>query len=124
MNKWFMIVVLLLSFSVPLYGQSEGDLRAFFEGKTVVVKIDMPGTSEGVDIRPEKKPEIDYKVYLARLRKYEVAVKKGDSILLTQVKVKGDLIEVHLGAGGFTSRLNYTRYQHRFEKSGREVSSE
>src|SRR5262249_10943308 len=47
-----------------------------------------------------------------------------DSILLTQVKVKGDLIEVHLGAGGFTSRLNYTRYQHRFEKSGREVSSE
>ena len=32
-------------------------------------------------------------------RKFEVAVKQGDSIVITRVKVRGDMIEIHLGAG-------------------------
>ena len=33
----------------PLQGQSEGALRRYFEGHTVRLQIDMPGSEQGVD---------------------------------------------------------------------------
>ena len=39
-----------LAVASPTYAQSEAALKDYFEGRTVVVKIAMPGTAEGVDI--------------------------------------------------------------------------
>ncbi len=45
------IILLLLAAAAapsPAVAQSEDRLRTFFEGKTVRVKIEMPGTEDGV----------------------------------------------------------------------------
>ena len=49
------------------YAQDENELRSAFEGRTVVVKIDMPATSQGVDIHPEQERPLDYDRYGDRL---------------------------------------------------------
>ena len=40
--------------ATPAFAQNESSLKSFFEGRRVTVKIDMPGTSDGVDIRWEE----------------------------------------------------------------------
>src|SRR5882672_9531778 len=80
------IVLLLLAAAAapsPAVAQSEDQLRTFFEGKTVRVKIEMPGTEDGVDVYPG------------------TAHRRGDEVLVTKVKVKKDLIEFQLGGGGY-----------------------
>jgi len=42
---------LLLAAVASASAQNETALRTFFEGKRVSLKIDMPATSEGVDLR-------------------------------------------------------------------------
>jgi hypothetical protein len=67
----------------------------------VVVKIDMPGTSDGVDVHPESTRPLDYQRYGDRMKSYGTAIRSGDSVLVTLVKVKKDLIEFQLAGGGF-----------------------
>ena len=47
---------LLLGLGTPLGAQDEGSLRSFFEGKRVMVSIDMPGTSDGIDVQGDSSP--------------------------------------------------------------------
>ena len=84
----------------PASGQSEAVLRSFFEGKRVVVKMDMPGDKSGVDIHPESSQPLDYPKIGDRLREYGVALYRGDAVMVTLVKVKKKNIEFHLGGGG------------------------
>jgi len=81
--------------------QDEDALRAAFEGKRVVLRIDMPGTSDGIDIRPDSRQPLDYERYRDKLRRSETAIHAGDGAIVTRVKVKSDLIEFQLGGGGF-----------------------
>jgi hypothetical protein len=84
-----------------LKAQSNPDeLAAFFEGKQVIVKLDMPATQEGVDVYPEKK-RMDTGKYAGRLKKYGVSLRNGDSVMVTKVKVKDKIIEFQLGGGGY-----------------------
>ncbi|MCI0665213.1 MAG: caspase family protein, partial [Acidobacteria bacterium] len=98
-SRW-QLIALLLCLSSPLYGQTEAQLREFFEGKMIVAKIDMPGSSDGIDIQPETKPEIDYDKHLRNLRRFGIAVQRGESIIVSKVRVKDDMIEFQLGGGG------------------------
>jgi hypothetical protein len=42
----------LLSFSTPALGQSGASaVPSYFTGKQVILKIDMPGSQKGVDLR-------------------------------------------------------------------------
>jgi hypothetical protein len=120
-----MAVVLALALAgaaVPAAAQDESALRAFFEGKRVVVKIDMPGTSDGIDLHVESSHPLDSR-YGDRLKSYPTAIRAGDSVVVTLVKVKKDLIEFQLAGGGFgtfgddTSTSVYIPY---VEKSSRE----
>jgi hypothetical protein len=43
---------LALGMACQLTGQSPEAVSSFFEGKQVTVKLDMPGTQQGVDIYP------------------------------------------------------------------------
>jgi hypothetical protein len=91
----------LVAPAAPAAAQNEDALRSFFEGKRVTVKIDMPGTSDGIDVRPDANRSIDYKRYGERLKDYGTAIRAGDSAIVTLVKVKKDLIEFQLSGGGF-----------------------
>jgi len=87
--------------AMPAEAQDEAALRAFFEGKRIGLKIDMPGTSDGVDVRADSGRPLDYQHYGDRLKSYGAAIRAGESATVTYLKVKKDLIELHLDGGGF-----------------------
>ena len=113
----------ILLLAVPAAAQNEATLRGFFEGKRVTLKIDMPGTSDGVDVRADLKRALDFQRHGDRLKTYGIAIHTGETATVTLVKIKKDLIEFQLNGGGFgtfgddTSTSVSLRYA---EKSSRE----
>jgi hypothetical protein len=93
--------VLLLAFVAPAAAQNEAALREYFEGRRVTLRMDMPGTSDGVDVHADARRAIDYTRYRDELKRYGTAIRSGDSVVVTLIKVKKDLIEIQLGGGGF-----------------------
>ena len=91
----------LVAFAVPAQAQTEWDLRQAFEGKFVIVKMDMPATHRGVDLYPDREPSVDFREYSARLREFGVALRVGDRIMVTTVRIKKKNIEFQLGGGGY-----------------------
>lgn len=85
----------------PVLKAGEDALKRFFEGKTVIVKIDMPATDDGMDIYPLADRPLDYSRYAGRIRKAGTAVRAGESILITKIKVKKKHLEFQLGGGGW-----------------------
>jgi hypothetical protein len=93
--------LLVVMHATALAAQDEAHLRRVLEGKRVTVKIDMPATQEGVDVFPGSSRPIDFPKLSGRLKKNGVAIKEGESGMVTKVKVKDDLIEIQLGGGGY-----------------------
>ena len=92
---------LLLVSALPAVAQSESELKQFFEGKSVLVKIDMPATQEGIDVFPDARRSMDMNQYSQRLKSYGVAIHNGESVMVTRVRVKDKLIEFQLAGGGY-----------------------
>jgi hypothetical protein len=88
-------------FPVQVEAQNEAALRRAFEGQSVVVRIDMPGTSSGVNVYPNQDMPIDFPDVAEKLKKYGTALRTGDAVMITKIKVKEDLIEFQLGGGGY-----------------------
>lgn len=101
--KTTVALVLAALGAAPLHAQTEEALKAFFEGRSVVARIDMPANTSGVDVYPDREQPLDVGKHVSRLRQYGIAVRDGDRILVTKVKVKDDLIEFQLGGGGFSA---------------------
>lgn len=80
---------------------AQDPLASAFEARRVIVRIDMPGTNDGIDLYPEREQPLDLKSYQHRLKQFPLAVRNGDSIMVTKVKRKDKTIEFHLGGGGF-----------------------
>jgi len=96
------LALLMLAATAPTaLAQSEEQLRAFFEGKSVVVKMEMPGTEDGVDVYPGTARPIDFPKHAGRLKRFGTALRRGDEVLVTKVKLKEDLVEFQLGGGGY-----------------------
>ena len=85
----------------PVYAQSEPALRDFFEGKSVVVRLDMPATQEGIDVFPDARRPMDFAVYSSRVKSTGVAIRNGESVMVTKIRVKDKLIEFQLAGGGY-----------------------
>lgn len=81
--------------------QDEAALRRAFEGQSVVLKIDMPGTSSGVNVYPDRDMAVDFPEVATRLKKFGTAIRSGDAVMVTKIRVKDDLIEFQLGGGGY-----------------------
>jgi hypothetical protein len=96
-----LVVTVLAAAAVPANAQSEWELKQAFEGKFVIVKMDMPATQRGVDLYPDREPAVDFRAYSARVREFGVALKPGDRIMVTTVRVKKKNIEFQLGGGGY-----------------------
>jgi len=93
--------VLFASWSTAAAAQNETALRSFFEGKRVTLKIDMPGTSDGIDVKIGPGRTLDSSKLGSRLRQYGVAIPAGATSTVTLVKIKKDLIEFQLDGGGY-----------------------
>ena len=91
----------VIAAATPAVAQNEAALKDYFEGKSVRVKIDMPATQEGIDVYPDARRPLDFGVYSNRIKSYGTAVRNGDSIMITRIRVKEKLIEFHLGGGGY-----------------------
>jgi hypothetical protein len=91
----------LLLIATPVLAQSEAALKDYFEGKTVTVKLAMPGTEDGVDIYPLDSRPLDYTRYADRLKDNGTAIRAGEEVMVTKIKVKSKLIEFQLGGGGY-----------------------
>jgi hypothetical protein len=85
--------------SVP--GQADASLESFFTGKEVMLKLDMPGSQKGVDLKFNKPVAMDWNDYSSRIKSYGVAIHKGDVVRVTKFVVKNDMIEFQLAGGGF-----------------------
>jgi hypothetical protein len=101
LHRALFAAVVVVSASLPAAAQDENQFKAFFEGKSIVVKLDMPATQQGVDIFPDARQLIDLKQYSQRVKSFGIAIKKGESVLITRVHVKDKLIEFQLAGGGY-----------------------
>lgn len=76
-------------------------LQTYFVGRQVQLKIDMPGTQQGVDLRMERDDPMDWKSYSNRLKQFGPAIRSGDRSTITTLIVKKNMIEFQLDGGGF-----------------------
>jgi hypothetical protein len=96
------LVVIAVSIAAPARAQDNATaLQAYFSGKQVTLKIDMPGTQKGVDLRFNKPTPMDWKEYGSRIKQFGVAIQKGEVARITTIVVKRDMIEFQLNGGGF-----------------------
>src|SRR5262245_45619482 len=93
--------IFVIATAAPALAQNEGALKDYFEGKSVRVKLDMPATQEGIDVYPDARRPLDFGVYSSRIKSYGIALKNGDSVMITRVRVKEKVIEFQLGGGGY-----------------------
>ncbi|HTC74589.1 MAG TPA: hypothetical protein VK684_03355 [Edaphobacter sp.] len=124
---------LLVGFAVLFAGargavaQNPDALSPYFEGKQVVVKMDMPGTQKGVDIYPNRQPTLDAKSYGDRMKEFGVSLQNGQRVMVTKVKVNKDNVEFQLGGGGFGTAMDNADTSVHFtpaSKSDREIELE
>lgn len=92
---------LLLTVAAPAAAQNEQALKYAFEGRMVTLRMDMPGTKDGVNVYPGFRGSVDLDRYRYDLRHSGIAIRAGESAMVTLVKVKKDLIEFQLGGGGY-----------------------
>jgi hypothetical protein len=103
-----MALLLLVVAAAPLRAQTEEQLRRFFEGRRVTLKIAMPGTEQGVDIYPDADRPLDYPRYAERLKDNGTAIAAGDDAMITKIRVKSKHIEFQLDGGGYGTMSDET----------------
>jgi hypothetical protein len=122
-----MALLLLVVTAMPLRAQTEEQLRRYFEGRRVTLKIAMPGTEQGVDIYPGTDRPLDYPRYAERLKDNGTAIAAGDDAMITKLRVKSKHIEFQLDGGGYGTMSDETStsvYVEPAAKSQREKSLE
>jgi hypothetical protein len=95
------VIALLTAPAPTLHAQSEAALKEHFEGRTVRVKLAMPGTEDGVDVYPGTPRPLDFSRHADRLKDYGTALRAGAEAMVTKGKVKSKLIEFQLDGGGY-----------------------
>lgn len=78
-------------------------LKSYFEGKRVVVKIDMPAARAGIDLFPEKPVVMDFSKMSKRIGEYGTSLRAGDRPVVTELELGKDTLEFHLDGGGYGS---------------------
>lgn len=121
------VFMLVLFAGVPAFAQNSATLSQFFEGKQVIVKMDMPASQTGIDLYPERSTPIDLSSYSNRLKKFGVSLHNGDQVMITKVKVKDKNIEFQLAGGGYGTFFDEDDspvFAHSVDKSNREKDLE
>lgn len=99
----FAFGLMLASVPVAAKAQTEAVLKEHFEGRYVAPNLDMPGDSNGIDLKPgEDSLTNDFQIG-QDIQRDGVAIRKGQRVKITAIHVKKDHVEVHLDGGGFGS---------------------
>ncbi|MGC1782670.1 MAG: hypothetical protein WA708_09140 [Acidobacteriaceae bacterium] len=121
------LLMAVLFACIPAFAQNSASIAQFFEGKQVVVKMDMPASQTGIDLYPERPTPIDLSSYSNRLKKFGVSLHNGDQVMITKVKVKDKNIEFQLAGGGYGTFMDESDspvFVHSVDKSNREKDLE
>jgi hypothetical protein len=124
---WIASAIVAAAVPALAQGPGEAELKDFFEGKSVRVRMDMPATQQGIDVSPDARRPINFEEYSARVKSSGIAIRTGDSVLVTKVRVKDKLIEFQLAGGGygtFGDDTSGTVYTGSTPKSNREKDLE
>jgi hypothetical protein len=101
-KRIYTLVTLIILFTAgSASAQTEAELKQHFEGRRVYLKLDMPATKDGVNVYADRARPFDYGNYAAKLRQHGASIRRGDSAMVTKVKVKGKHIEFQLDGGGY-----------------------
>jgi len=92
---------LLVLCATAIQAQTEAALKAYFEGKKAVLKLDMPGSAEGVELYPKAQPVFNSKRYKSKLLQLGSSMRQGDSFTFTAVRVTEKSIELQLRGGNY-----------------------
>lgn len=102
------LLFVMLGLAATLGGQDAATaLEKGFQGRRVKVLLDMPGDDSGVDVEARGASAagaVDAEVVRARVAKYGLGLRRGQTATVTLVKLKGDHIEFQMDGGGFTNR--------------------
>lgn len=101
MKNVILIVFAWCLISAGLIAQTEDILRYEFEGTRVEVLIEMPATSEGIDVDVFDVRPINMGAYSDRIKNNGISIYPGDVVMVTKVKVKSKHIEFQLAGGGY-----------------------
>jgi len=85
----------------PALAQDETALKKAFEGKRVILKIDMPATKDGVDVWPARELPVDFSQVAKRIKGNGIAISIGEEQMVTKVHLVKNYIEFQLGGGGY-----------------------
>ena len=100
--RYLVVPVAFAVLARQAHGQNETVLRQAFEGKVVSVRIDMPATSQGVDVYPLDAMAVDFRQVAQRLKDNSTSLRIGQQVMVTKVLVKKNShIEFQLGGGGY-----------------------
>lgn len=97
MRQSLFVFTLVSCTSLYVGAQSEADLREYFEGRTVVVKQDLPVSKSAIEVSPDSASPINYADYNRRIKQFGVAFRRNQSVPLTSVRVNDRSIELQLG---------------------------
>ena len=108
MKKFLLSGAIVLCFVAGVSAQGDRKatqvrLKQFFEGKRVILKIDMPAARSGIDVSPEKPQQVDFSKIAKHIGEYGVSIRTGDRPTVTEVEVSKDEIEFQLDGGGYGS---------------------
>jgi len=101
LTRFALAAVLVVAIAAPAPAQNEQALRAFFEGRRVTLKIDMPGSSDGVDVHVDAARALDYREYGDRLKEYGTDPLGRRSGRDAREAEEGSSSKSSLGGGGF-----------------------
>ncbi len=85
----------------PASAQDETALKKAFEGKRVILKIDLPATTKGVDVWPEREIPVEFPQVAERIKSNGIAIGTGEEQMITKVHLVRNHIEFHIGGGGY-----------------------
>ncbi len=101
MTRLHLVLLASVLGATPAAAQSESALREYFEGKSVTLRIAMPGTETGVDVYPADSRPLDYPRYADRLKDHGPAIRAGETAMITKIRVKSKHVEFQLDGGGY-----------------------
>jgi hypothetical protein len=87
--------------SIGILRAQRDELRSFFLGKEVTLKIDLPATYKGIDLRFDQPEPLNWEQYSGRLKRSGISLTKGQRVTVTAIVVKKNMVEIHLDGGGF-----------------------
>lgn len=109
MRQWVVWLAVAVCGSSCAGAQSEAALWQYFEGRTVIAKVDLPATKVGLDIYPDSAPAVNSAHYGKTLKEFGISARRNQAITITDVRVKPKSIEIELGgvSAGETSPSIY-----------------